>query len=275
MELDIDIKKYSDIFIDNVVFYGPKLIVAILVLWIGFKLINRLTKFMTANLGKLGFNETLISFGKSMLGIVMKALLLIFLAGYLGVDLTVFVTVLATAGLAIGLALQGSLSNFAAGIIILIFKPYRVGEWIEVEDKFGKVEEIQIFNTLIITPGSKTLIIPNGAVIEGIVTNYSKKGYIRLELNVTMPYEESFPKVKQIISDAIASVDKIIKDPEPEIGIESYDSHNIILAVRPYVDPDDYWEVTFEVYQNIKRAFSDNNIKVAYSEGVEIGKIGD
>lgn len=275
MELDIDIKKYSDIFIDNVVFYGPKLIVAILVLWVGFKLINRLTKFMTANLGKLGFNETLISFGKSMLGIVMKALLLIFLAGYLGVDLTVFVTVLATAGLAVGLALQGSLSNFAAGIIILIFKPYRVGEWIEVEGKFGKVEEIQIFNTLIITPGSKTLIIPNGSVIEGIVTNYSKKGYIRLELNVTMPYEESFPKVRQIISDAIASVDKIIKDPEPEIGIESYDSHNIILAVRPYVDPDDYWEVTFEVYQNIKRAFSDNNIKVAYSEGVEIGKIGD
>lgn len=274
MELDIDIKKYSDIFIDNVVFYGPKLIVAILVLWVGFKLINRLTKFMTANLGKLGFNETLISFGKSMLGIVMKALLLIFLAGYLGVDLTVFVTVLATAGLAVGLALQGSLSNFAAGIIILIFKPYRVGEWIEVEEKFGKVEEIQIFNTLIVTPGSKTLIIPNGAVIEGIVTNYSKKGYIRLELNVTMPYEESFPKVRQIISDAIASVDKIIKNPEPEIGIESYDSHNIILAVRPYVAPDDYWEVTFEVYQNIKRAFSDNNIKVAYSEGVEIGKIG-
>ncbi|GAB5555476.1 MAG: mechanosensitive ion channel [Saprospiraceae bacterium] len=274
MDFDIDIQKYSDIFIDNVVFYGPKLIVAFLVLWIGFKLINRLTKFMANNLGNLGFNETLISFGKSMLGIVMKALLLIFLAGYLGVDLTVFVTVLATAGLAVGLALQGSLSNFAAGIIILIFKPYRVGEWIEVEEKFGKVEEIQIFNTLIVTPGSKTLIIPNGAVIEGIVTNYSKKGYIRLELNVTMPYEESFPKVRQIISDAIASVDKVIKDMEPEIGIETYDSHNIVLAVRPFAKPDDYWEVTFEVYENIKRAFSENNIKVAYSEGVEIGKIG-
>ncbi|MEM6379628.1 MAG: mechanosensitive ion channel family protein [Bacteroidota bacterium] len=267
-------QKYWETFIDTLVFYGPKLIVALLVLWIGFKLINRGTRFMARNLGKMGFSQTLISFGKSMLAFVLKGLLLIFLAGYLGMDLTVFVTVLATAGLAVGLALQGSLSNFAAGIIILVFKPYRVGDWIEVDEKFGKVEDIQILNTNIVTPGSKTLIIPNGAVVEGIVTNYSKKGHIRLELSVTMPYEESFPKVEQIIRDAIAPIEKVLNIPEPEIGIEAYDSHNIILAVRPYVNPDDYWEVTFEVYKSIKRAFSEHNIKVAYSEGVEIGKIG-
>lgn len=275
MDFDIDVQKYWESFIDAVVFYGPRLLVAFIVLWIGFKLINRGTRFVSKSLQKMSFSETLISFGKSMLSIVLKALLLIILAGYLGMDLTVFVTVLATAGLAVGLALQGSLSNFAAGIIILIFKPYKVGDWIEVDEKFGKVEEIQILNTNIVTPGSKTLIIPNGAVVEGIVTNYSKKGYIRLELQVTMPYEESFPRVRQIIQEAIAPIEKVMKDPEPEIGIETYDSHNILLAVRPYVDPDDYWEVTFEVYQNIKRAFSENNIKVAYSEGVEIGKIGD
>ncbi len=272
--LGIDFEKYWQIFIDNIVFYGPKILVAIIVTWIGFKLINRMTNFATKSLQKIGFNETLVSFGRSILSIVLKAFLLIILAGYLGVDLTVFVTVLATAGLAVGLALQGSLSNFAAGIIILIFRPYRVNDWIEVDDKFGKVEEIQIFNTLIVTPGQKTLIIPNGSVVEGIVTNYSKKGSIRLELSVSMPYEESYPKVQAILKDVLADIEKIKSDPAPEIGIENYDSHNIILAVRPYVDPDDYWEVTFETYGKIKAAFHQHNIRVAYSEGVEIGTIG-
>ena len=272
--LGIDFEKYAQIFIDNVVFYGPKILVAILATWFGFKAINRMTSFATKSLQKIGFNETLVSFGRSILSIMLKAFLLIILAGYLGVDLTVFVTLLATAGLAVGLALQGSLSNFAAGIIILIFRPYRVGDWIEVDDKFGKVEEIQIFNTLIVTPGQKTLIIPNGSVVEGIVTNYSKKGSIRLELSVTMPYEESYPKVKTILQDVLRGIEKIKTNPEPEIGIENYDSHNIILAVRPYVDPNDYWEVTFETYERIKAAFHQNNVKVAYSEGVEIGAIG-
>ena len=274
MEWGIDIEKYWNLFIDSAVLYGPKIIVALIVLWIGFKIINRITRFAINSLSKLGFNETLVSFGKSITSIALKGLLLIVLAGYLGVDLTVFVTVLATAGLAIGLALQGSLSNFAAGIIILIFRPYKVGDWIEVDEKFGKVEEIQIFNTIIVTPGRKTLIIPNGSVIEGIVTNFSKKGCSRLELNVSMPYEESFPKVKQIIETALQQVDYILHDPEPEIGIESFDSHNIVLGVRPYVKPDEYWEATFATYEKIKAAFSENNIRVAYSEGVEIGPIG-
>lgn len=275
MNFDVDIEKYWNLLVDNVVFYGPKLLVALLALWLGFKLINRLVRLTRKGLSNVGFSDTLLSFTQSILSVLLKGLLLIILAGYLGFDLTVFVTVLATAGLAIGLALQGSLSNFAAGIIILIFKPYRIGDWIEVDGKFGKVEEIQIFNTLIVTPGQKTLIIPNGSVIEGIVTNFSKKGMIRLELNVTMPYEESFPRVKGIIQEALMGVDKVIRDPAPEIGIENYDSHSVVLAVRPYVAPDDYWEVTFATYEAIKKAFNQNNIKVAYSEGVEIGAIGE
>jgi len=157
----------------------------------------------------------------------------------------------------------------------LIFKPYKIGDWIDVQDKFGKVEEIQIFNTIIVTPGQKTLIIPNGQVVENIVTNFSKKGYVRLELNVTMPYAESFPKVKEIIREELKACPLIIQDLEPEIGIETYDSHNLVLAVRPFVRPDDFWEVTFDVHERIKAAFSKKGIKVAYSEGVEMGSIGD
>jgi len=171
--------------------------------------------------------------------------------------------------------LQGSLSNFAAGILILIFKPYKVGDWIDVQDKFGKVEEIQVFSTLIVTPGQKTLIIPNGQVVESIVTNFSKKGYVRLELNVTMPYAESFPKIKEIIREELKKAPLVLQDMEPEIGIESYDSHSIILAVRPFAKPDDFWEVTFDVHERIKAAFNQHGIQVAYSEGVEMGKIGE
>ena len=187
----------------------------------------------------------------------------------------VVLAVLAAAGFAVGLALQGSLSNFAAGIIILLFRPYKVEDWIEVEGKFGQVEEIQIFNTIMVTPGRKTLIIPNGQIVDNIVTNFSRKGYIRIELNVTMPYNESFPRVRAVIQKELSAIAKVLKDPVPEVGIEAYDSHNLLLAVRPYVIPDDYWEVTFEAYERIKAAFNREGIKVAYSEGVELGPIGE
>ena len=255
--------------------YAPKLLLAIVVVIVGLKIINKLSDRASKGLSRAGVSENILPFVHSILSISMKVLLLFSVAGIVGIETSSFVAVLAAAGFAVGLALQGSLSNFAAGIIILIFRPYKVGEWVELHDKFGKVEEIQIFNTIIITPGLKTLIIPNGQVVEGIVTNYSKKGCIRLELNVSMPYEESFPKVEKVLMDVLSSTPKVLKDPLPEVGIESYDSHNIILGVRPYVKPDDYWEVTFEVHRRIKMAFNENNIKVAYSEGVEIGNIGN
>lgn len=255
--------------------FAPKLVLAILVIVIGVKIINKLAAAVAKGMAKAGVSENILPFISSLVGISLKVLLLFSVAGIIGVETSSFIAVLAAAGFAVGLALQGSLSNFAAGIIVLIFRPYKVGDWIEVQEKFGKVEEIQIFNTIIVTPGLKTLIIPNGQIVEGIVTNFSTKGCIRLELNVTMPYEESFPKVAQIIMDVLKTTPKVLQDPEPEVGIEAYDSHNIVVSVRPYVKPDDYWEVTFDAYRRIKKAFHENNIKVAYSEGVEIGEIGD
>mgnify|MGYP006284209967 CR=1 FL=1 len=268
------IEKYLEMARDGVITYLPKIAIGLLILWLGFKIIRRLTRITVKSLERVGISENLIPFIRSLMSITLKVLLLFVVAGILGVDLSAFIGILAAAGFAIGLALQGSLSNFAAGILILVFRPYRIDDWIEVDDKFGKVEEIQIFNTIIVTPGRKTLIIPNGQVVEGIVTNYSRKGCIRLELNVTMPYEESFPRVADILHKVLRATPKVLEAPEPEVGIETYDSHSIILAVRPYVNPDDYWEVTFDVHRRIKEAFSENDIRVAYSEGVEIGPIG-
>ncbi len=255
--------------------YLPRLALALLVLWIGFKVANRLAKALGAAMEKAGITKNLIPFLSSLAGISLKVMVVFSAAGLIGVELASFLAVLAAAGFAVGLALQGSLSNFAAGIIILLFRPYKVEDWIEVDDKFGRVEEIQIFNTIMVTPGKKTLIIPNAQVVDNIVTNYSRKGYIRMELNVTMPYSESFPRVEGIILQELNSIPKVLQDPAPEVGIEQYDSHSIILAVRPYVVPDDYWEVTFEAYRRIKAAFHRNGIAVAYSEGVEMGQVGD
>ena len=259
---------------DQLMNIAPTILQAIAILVIGFWLIKKIGKILIFSLNKASLAPEVVSFLSSLIDVGLKVLLMIILATFVGIEMTSLVAILAAAGFAVGLALQGSLSNFAAGIMIMVFKPYKLGDWVEINEKFGKVESIQIFNTSIVTPGQKVVIIPNGKAMEGEITNFSSKGHIRLELQVSMPYEENFPKVRQIILDALKNVNGILKEPEPMVGIESYDSHYIVLGIRPFINPDDYWEVTFEAYQNIKAAFSQHGIKMAYSEGVELGPIG-
>jgi len=272
---NIDVNKYYDLIIDKATIYIPKIFLAIIMLWIGFKVIKKVISFLNIGLEKSGISETIRPFLGSLLGTTLKIFLIMMVAGVVGIELSFLVGILTAATFAIGMALQGSLGNFASGILVLFFKPYKIGDWIRIEDKFGKVKEIQIFNTIISTPGNKLHIIPNGKVTDGIVTNFSEKGYIRVELKVTMPYSESFPKVKKIIMDALADTPNVIQSPSPEVGIINYDSHYIELAVRPYTLPDQYWEVTFDAYAKIKEGFHKNGVKMAYSEGVEMGDIGE
>lgn len=266
---------YYDKVIDFAVTFAPKLAGAILILLIGLWLVKKLNKLLTLSLERASLSKDITPFLVSFAGIAMKIIVLLAAAGVVGIETTSIFGILAAAGFAVGFALQGSLSNFAAGILIMVFKPYKVDDMVEVNGKFGKVVEIHIFNTILTTPGLKTLIIPNGKVIDDTITNFSAKGAIRVELNVSMPYVESFPKVKQVILDALGAVPLVLKSPAPEIGIERFDSHNILLAVRPYVKPDDYWQGIFEVHKAVKSAFHDHNIHVAYSEGIEMGAIGE
>ncbi|MEL6972722.1 MAG: mechanosensitive ion channel family protein [Bacteroidota bacterium] len=274
-DMDTDqLQGWMQTLVELVTNYGPPLLLAIILLVVGLKIIGRVERVAAKGLAAAGISDSLVPFLSSLIGVGLKVLLFLAVAGIVGIDTASFVAVLAAAGFAVGLALQGSLSNFAAGIIILIFRPYKVGQWIEVSDRFGRVEEIQIFNTILITPGNKTLIIPNGQVVDNIVTNFSERGYVRLELAVTMPYGEDFPRVKEIIFDVLRDTPNVLSEPEPEVGIETFDTHSIILTVRPYVEPDHYWPVTFDVHQRIKTAFSSNKIQVSYSEGIELGAIG-
>lgn len=269
------INEYLQIAIDKVVFFLPKIVLAAVILWIGFKVVKKLVQLLNHALQKSGFSETLRPFIESTATVLLKGAVLFAIASVIGADLTGLFAILAAAGFAIGMALQGSLGNFASGILILSLKPYKIGDWIQLEDKFGSVVEIGIFSTDVLTPGNKILIIPNSMVTDSVVTNFSEKGKIRLELSVTMPYDESFPRVKKVIIDALLELPKVLKDPLPDVGIENFDSHNVKLLVRPYVMPSDYWEVTFESNMAIKAAFHANAIKVAYSEGVEMGSIGE
>ncbi|MEE9431083.1 MAG: mechanosensitive ion channel [Melioribacteraceae bacterium] len=269
------INEYLEMGIDGAVQFAPKVFTAIAIVLIGFWITKKVMVLFENLLKKIKFDEAVSKFIISFVQIALKIIIVLIAAGVIGFEMAGLMGIMAGMAFAVGLALQGSLSNFAAGILVLIFKPYKIGDWVEIQEKFGQVEEIQIFSTVIITPGNKSMIIPNGQVIEGTVTNLSKKDFIRLELSVTMPYAESFTKVEKIIRGVLATIPTLIKEQIAEVGIESYDSHSIVVAVRPYVEPKDYWEATYETYRKIKTAFNENGIQVAYSEGVELGSIGE
>jgi len=266
---------YLNQFIDWLTAFAPRLVLSLIILFVGLWIVKKLAKGLIRLMDKANLDPEISGFFKSMASLVLQFVVILMAAGTLGFEVSSILGILAGVVFAVGLALQGFLGNFAARITIVFFKPYKVGDWVQVSDTFGKVERIEIFNTILITPGDKTLIIPNGQVTDNIITNFSTQGRMRLELQVTMPYEESFPRVKSIIQNALEKFPLILEDPEPLIGIESYDSHNINVSVRPYIHPDNYWAATFESLERIKKAFSDMDVKVAYSEGVELGKIGE
>lgn len=267
--------KYIMLAIDSIVTFAPKLISAVLVLLIGFWFARRITRVARKGMENAQMNKEIVPFLSSFIQITLKVIIVLLAAGMIGIEMTAIVGVLAAAGFAVGLALQGSLGNFAAGILVMILRPYKVGDLVEINGRFGKIEEIHIFNTVLCTPGLKTMTIPNGKVIEDTIVNYTQKGSIRLELEIHIPYEESFPKVKNVILKALDTVAVLLKDPAPEIGILHYDTHTIKLAIRPYVEPDNYWEGIFMSYETIKAALSEHGVKMAYSEGIELGRIGD
>jgi len=272
---NLDYQKYITDITEWAIQFVPKLAIAIFVLIIGFKLLKKMMVLIDVSLKKSGVGIEIEQFLSSMIEIILKAIIVLVAASIVGIKFSALFGILAAAGFAVGLALQGFMGNFASGLTIIFFKPYKIGDWVSIAETFGKVESIQIFNTTLATPGDKTLIIPNGQVTDNIITNFSTKGKIRIELTVTMPYEESFPKVRNIILETLKDLDIILHDPAPLVGIESYDSHSIVVAVRPFIIPDNYWDATFEIYGSIKKAFKENNIQVAYSEGVELGKIGE
>jgi small conductance mechanosensitive channel len=271
---DFDYQKYVTMAIDWAVLTLPGLIVAAITLWVGLWVIKRLNRVVTLSLEKANISKEIAPILASIANIGMKGVLFFVVAGMVGFDTASFVAMLAAAGFAIGLALQGSLGNFAAGLLIIFFKPYKVGDLIEVEGKFGEVHEVQIFSTTLITPGKKKLIVPNGKIIDGVVINYSSLGVTRMELSILLPYEIDFPQVEKVISDAVKLTPGVLTDPAPEFGIEAFESTGIRIAIRPFVKPNDYWTAKFELHKHVKRALHLNNIPVAVTDDAGPREVG-
>ncbi len=248
---------------DTVLAWSPKIIAGILVLIIGFWIVGIISKLIGKSLKKSGLDGDLIPFLKSLVSVLLKVLVVITAAGVVGIEITAFAALLAGAGLAIGAAMSGTLSHFAAGVMVLIFKPYRIGDLVDIQGVVGTVSEIQVFNTVINSLENKKVIIPNGIATSGIMTNLSANGKLRVDLNVAMPYEEDFDKVKGIIKGALDKVSNKLPD-EPTIEIEKFDENNVLLAVRPYATDANYWDVYFNSYREIKKAFGEAGIDVAY-----------
>ena len=273
--MDFDYNVYVSGAVDYLILLIPGLIAAGVALAGGFWLANKADDVVERALSRSSLGPEISSFLASMTGIIVKFAAVLIAAGFVGFETASLVGILAAGAFAIGFALQGSLSNFAAGILILLVKPFRVDDWIGIGDEaFGRVEKIQILNTVIVSPGRKTLIVPNADIIATTVTNYSAKGVLRLELRVPIPYSVSYPEVEGVLRGVLAKAPYVMQDEPQRVGIESYDSHSITVGVRPYVRPDDFWAATFELNARIKAALHEAGIPVAYSEGVELGEIG-
>ncbi len=268
------IGKKAEQYLDMLITFVPKFILAIFALIVGLKIINVLIDWGQKLLERTNVSLELRPFLNSTFSFSLKIILFFIVASIIGIETTKFVAVLGAAFFAIGMGLQGSLGHFAAGILILIFRPYKVGDVVEVQGQLGIVKGIQIINTNIELFDKKMAIIPNGIAISDIVTNHSFEGVVRVDTEISMPYAEDFPKVKKLLEEVAQSTPGVLSEPSVFVGIKDFDSHSIRLSVWPFAKVEDYWDVLFAVNANLKKAMSENNIKVAYSEGVELGPIG-
>jgi small conductance mechanosensitive channel len=246
--------------------YGPKVVLAIIVLLVGIWIINRFTKVTRRVMSVRNVNISLIGFVSSMVNIGLKVLLLISVAGMVGIQTTSFIAVLGAAGLAVGLALQGTLANFAGGVMILIFKPYQVGDLIQAQGHLGVVKEIHIFVTILLSPENKTIIIPNGAISNGDITNFVTEGKIRVDMTFGISYESDIKKAKAILMDVMASHPLVLPDPAPFVGVKELADSSVNLAVRPYTEPTNYWAVYFDVYEQGKIALDEGGITIPFPQ---------
>ena len=253
-----------DLLISKFVEWSPKLLGAIIALIIGLWIISMIMKVIRKRMMASKMDEELVPFMATMISVILKVLLFIGVAGTIGFETTSFVALLGMLGFAIGMALQGTLGHFASGVMILTFKPYKVGDLVDIQGQIGTVDEIQVFNTVIDTLDNKKVIIPNGVATSGVITNLSANGLLRVDLQIAMPYEEDFEKIRSIVADAISETPKVLDIPKPVIEIAKFDVNNLVLDVRPYATPDDYWDVYYGTYKNLKTALGKAGIKVSY-----------
>jgi small conductance mechanosensitive channel len=249
-----------------ITFYGIKVLAAIVIFVVGrwiAKMVKRLIeKIMTKN----KIDPTLISFVSNLVYITLLVFVVVAAINQVGVQTTSFIAVIGAAGLAIGFALQGSLANFAAGFLLIIFRPFKVGDYIEGAGVSGIVEEIQVFVTQLKTPDNKTVIIPNSKLTGDNIINYSAKDTRRVDLVVGVSYDADLSQARAILNDILSADDRILKDPAPQIAVSELADSSVNFVVRPWVNTADYWNVFFDTTETIKKRFDAEGIGIPFPQ---------
>ncbi|WP_341215688.1 mechanosensitive ion channel domain-containing protein [uncultured Wocania sp.] len=266
----IDTEKWLQLALD----YGLKILGAILIWIIGSWVIKKIIKTTKKIMSKRNYDESLQKFLVNLLGWILKIILIVVVLGTVGVETTSFAAILAAAGLAIGLALQGSLGNFAGGVLIMIFKPFKIDDLIEAQGEIGVVKEIEIFTTKLTGLSNKEIIIPNGSLSNGNIINYTTEGTRRVDLTFGVGYDSDIKKTKDVLMQVLTSHPKVLKEPAPTVNVSELADSSINFAVRPWSTADDYWAVYFGITEDVKEALDAAGIEIPYPHQVEIQKKG-
>ena len=246
--------------------FGLRVIAAIAIFLVGRWVAKILTGLVRKLLNRNEIDATLVKFVSNLVHVALLVFVVLAALGQLGIETTSFIAVLGAAGLAVGLALQGSLSNFAAGILMIIFRPFRVGDLVNANGVFGKVEEISIFTTQILTPDNKTIIVPNSKVTDDNIINWSSRGKIRLDLVFGIAYDADMDSAKQIMMEVMSSDERVLKSPAPRVGLLELADSSVNFACRPWVEPKDYWDVHFHIMETVKRKFDESGITIPFPQ---------
>lgn len=246
--------------------YGLKVIAAIAIVLIGRIAAKVIRGIIRRMLQRVHLDDMLVSFVSSICYVGIMAFVVIAAIGQLGVQTASFVVVLGSAGLAVGLALQGSLANFAAGVLMIIFKPFKVGDYIEGGGVAGVVEQIGIFTTELKSPDNKKIIVPNGKITGDNIINYTAKEIRRVDIVAGVSYKDDLDKVKNVLADILAKDDRVLKDPAPTVGVLELADSSVNFVVRPWVKTADYWDVFFATQESIKKRFDSEGICIPFPQ---------
>lgn len=254
------IEEYTKQFIDVLLNYSPKLISAFIILFVGLYAIRFINRMVKKIMVKRDFDPTLSKFLADILIWILRVLLFVTFISKLGIETSSFVAILGAAGLAVGLSLQGSLSNFAGGMLIILFKPFRVGDTIEAQGVVGTVAEIQIFVTKLTSANNQIIYIPNGILSNGIITNFSVEGMRRVDLVFSLSYDTNIKEAKEIVMNVMQNHSKVLEYPAPMVSVKALTDNAIHLAIRPWSKNEDFSEVSSEILEHCKAAFDAKGI---------------
>ena len=245
---------------------GVKLVIGLVLMIILFKIINILTKKLYKRLKAKNVDETLLRTITSAIRVIVKGLIVLCFVGYVGIETASITALITSCGVALGLALQGSLSNLAGGIIIILMRPFRIGDYIEAQGEGGTVEDIQIFYTYIVTPDNKVIMIPNGSLANGNIRNYSTKEFRRVDFEFSISYDEDFERAKKVIWEVIENTEFVLMDPQPFVRVKTHGESTINIVTRVWTKNEHYWDVYFDMMESIKTNFDKSNIEIPYNQ---------